>query len=1009
MVWGGGQITLRPHLLSRDGKLLLVCVGSAIRVYSAVTAELLNFLDGHTGEVTSLALHPTIPSQFYSASLDGTIALWDLQDPAGVPMKSYTVGEPIESMVVVPSPLAAAAEKAPVTASAAGGTAAGAAAAATAGVAFLCTAYGDGGKSRVAQFDLSGSGRLGEARLRLSGPRPLVASGSGGHVAVADKHSVLVWAAAGFTKRPLTLTHTRPITCVAISPDGSQIAAGDTSGRIVIWHDLASAVAAHSADKSPPPGAAGGDGGEAQQAQQQQAKQQAPAATVHWHAHAVGCLAFSVDGTFLLSGGAEAVLVMWDVTTARKAYLPRLGGPLTGLAGCADDPAKYAIRQADNTIRVVNMAAMRVECSLHGLRPAPAAAAAVPAVSATPALAVQPVSGHLVLAAPFAMLQFYDALRDAHVDRLQVSPRNLTSFTEADPASPAAGPPLEPTATHVAFSRDGSAMATVEVRPDVDARGGGGSGALFSLKFWERSHGGAASYGQPYSLSTLADQPHRSAAGAGAVSCLAYHPTDHLVCTTSSEAADFRVWARQRLPAKAGAPAGHAWACRAVGSYRCQPMSAAAFSGDGSLLAVATGGTVTLWDAQRISLLGVLPAPLGAGGAAISHLAFLHDSPSLEIIARSSSASPVSGTVLSVTLKLLAGCVVMYSQALLVVAASPTHLTLFNLLTQAAEWCHPLPVTSLAADPASQHFAVVVPPWPGCSVAAAGTAAAGTAGTAPAGEAAPAAAAAAGGADGGAGAAATAAAAAAGIGGEAGLGAGEGGSRKRLRKQQKALQQAQAQQQQPPGVAPLQAQLPAQQQQQQQQPGAPAPGAVLVFKDAGRAPVAGWALARPAAQAVFALPKTPLHSGAAKGSLPGMSPLIILSPDRQFAQASAAGAAREAAQQAKQGTATLDLYRRADSFAMPAGKAGKAGLAAQTPPEIFGLEAMYGPQQQKQAQQGPAALDTAGVAGAAGTGGWGALFDAPSHVLPPPSTLCPAFLQLIVGREGVRAAGDTEQ
>ena len=63
MVWGGGQITLRPHLLSRDGRLLLVCVGSAVRVYSAVTAELLHVVDGHTGEVTSLALHPSIPSQ----------------------------------------------------------------------------------------------------------------------------------------------------------------------------------------------------------------------------------------------------------------------------------------------------------------------------------------------------------------------------------------------------------------------------------------------------------------------------------------------------------------------------------------------------------------------------------------------------------------------------------------------------------------------------------------------------------------------------------------------------------------------------------------------------------------------------------------------------------------------------------------------------------------------------------------------------------------------------------
>lgn len=63
MVSGGGQITKRPHILSSDGKLLLVCVAYNVRVYSAVTGELLFGLSGHTNEVTGLALHPSNPSQ----------------------------------------------------------------------------------------------------------------------------------------------------------------------------------------------------------------------------------------------------------------------------------------------------------------------------------------------------------------------------------------------------------------------------------------------------------------------------------------------------------------------------------------------------------------------------------------------------------------------------------------------------------------------------------------------------------------------------------------------------------------------------------------------------------------------------------------------------------------------------------------------------------------------------------------------------------------------------------
>lgn len=48
--------------------------------------------------------------------------------------------------------------------------------------------------------------------------------------------------------------------------------------------------------------------------------------------------------------------------------------------------------------------------------------------------------------------------RDAHVDRLQVSPRNLTSLTETEAAAAggAYGPPVEPASTCLAFSSDAS-------------------------------------------------------------------------------------------------------------------------------------------------------------------------------------------------------------------------------------------------------------------------------------------------------------------------------------------------------------------------------------------------------------------------------------------------------------------------------------------------------------------------------------------------------------------------
>jgi WD40 repeat protein len=54
------------------------------------------------------------------------------------------------------------------------------------------------------------------------------------------------------------------------------------------------------------------------------------------------------------------------------------------------------------------------------------------------------------------------------------------------------------------------------------------------------------------------------------------------------------------------APPRHVWQCRSVGFYRDFPCSAAAFSGDGTALALGYGNHVTLWDWRDNALKGVL-------------------------------------------------------------------------------------------------------------------------------------------------------------------------------------------------------------------------------------------------------------------------------------------------------------------------------------------------------------------------------------------------------------------
>jgi NET1-associated nuclear protein 1 (U3 small nucleolar RNA-associated protein 17) len=89
--------------------------------------------------------------------------------------------------------------------------------------------------------------------------------------------------------------------CVAFDGCDQVLAAGDASGRIMLWHNFADHLVAAQQQQ------------QAARKEQQQAQPEAllppPRATWHWHAHAVRCLVFSSDSTYLMSGGQEAVMV----------------------------------------------------------------------------------------------------------------------------------------------------------------------------------------------------------------------------------------------------------------------------------------------------------------------------------------------------------------------------------------------------------------------------------------------------------------------------------------------------------------------------------------------------------------------------------------------------------------------------------------------------------------------------------------------------------------------------
>ena len=97
MLSGGGLFCERPHVLTRDGSLLLVCCVDSVLAFSTVTGEQLYRLQ-HAVLVTALCLHPHDDVRLYTACSDGQLAMWDLA--TGSIVQTWELDSHIESLAV---------------------------------------------------------------------------------------------------------------------------------------------------------------------------------------------------------------------------------------------------------------------------------------------------------------------------------------------------------------------------------------------------------------------------------------------------------------------------------------------------------------------------------------------------------------------------------------------------------------------------------------------------------------------------------------------------------------------------------------------------------------------------------------------------------------------------------------------------------------------------------------------------------------------------------------------
>lgn len=610
MITGGRSLISSQPAFSNDAKKLLVCTGNTVSIFSTSTGLQIAELEGHRGLVTSVVVVPsTTPAgkllcYCWTSSEDGTIKYWDFSVPEL--MRSIDVKLPIHSMVIPglssqpressekPSDLFAYVSVI-VLKEQLGGS---------------CALRWQIRKCNLTKSTLVGGVTLAESKNTLS----ITLSCSGRYMGVCDKRKLRIWEIP--TKdsdhsvlQNIRLHHTKTLSTLAFHPTDRIVSAGDVTGRILIWrgvgeHNFSSGNKQRSGglmkDMEENPGVRDKDEADI-------------CTTRHWHSAEVKVLFFSSDGAYLYSGGKEGVLVVWQLDTGKQKFLPRIGSPLLYFT-ISSDPSLPSISCADNRIHLLKMPSMEVLRSIQGIK----LRSIVLDISdgSSEGIVFDSATGVVAICSENYCIQFYSLFDDREVSEVQVCERSHQPADE-----------VTVVVDLVALSPEGSIMITVETRFAEE-----GIGGLVSLKFWSCS-----SSNKDFSLSTVVYEPHRDSG----ISSIAFHPLRHMAVTTS-RGADFKVWISSQEMQQKDQMQNAGWTCHSVGSYKRKPMTAAAFSGDGSILAVAAERVITLWDPER----NILVATVGESLEPISSLAFIGKS---EYVVTTSQGSKAQVSVWSMS------------------------------------------------------------------------------------------------------------------------------------------------------------------------------------------------------------------------------------------------------------------------------------------------------------------------------------------------------------------------
>lgn len=514
----------------------------------------------------------------------------------------------------------------------------------------------------------------------------VAASSHSGLVAVTDNKAIHL-TNLNTPDRIVTVKCRNCLTSIALSPDAACLAVGDEQGFISIYANPLDLLPNHSKRIFIN-------------------NHSATLCNWHWHSGPVRALTFTHDGTMLLSGGSEAVLVSWRMTPSNfgtKSFLPRLRAPILAIS-VSPDQSTYALTQADNSVRLIQQTSGTVKATIRGVRailmdyshdnPSRDLSSRVSSqfVSAMSMIPDTKHKGHVWIAGGPSIIQRFDVYKGEHVEDMLIAPRNL--IFEARKGNGKSNSQRQAQVAHVAMHSSGLRFASVEYQ-ELDVEGSNDfrtESGITTLRFWKRRR-----LELPFELDAVIPQPFGFNSS---ISSICFHPTLP-VLATASPSGSFKLW---RATATVDGSQKFSWRSELEMSYKNLSCNSLYFSKDGSLIAVACGSVLALWVVN--DLQSTVPSCLNEEDEKdyfVESTVAPASSCSLELDFLHALVHPPSEEeIQSISF--------VFDKVPLFIAATPNGVYVWNALTQGIWWSSRIRNVSkcLAVDEKSGRFAVIV-------------------------------------------------------------------------------------------------------------------------------------------------------------------------------------------------------------------------------------------------------------------------------------------------------------